>query len=519
MKFVFFTFFILSFCTGYAFQIEPKQERYIALAAENIDNEPELARAYLDSIGTPSEAKLKGLLGTYYFLRGKIADHDYDRTAFVLNFAKSLQYAEKYKAYKVAAQSSGYLASNFYLIKKDSLADTYLEKAKRYYSKIKDTFGLLDVMQFPAYAKYVNSEAEESIAMVLGDLETYKNVENDQMYYSFAIFLLTSNYLHLGDIDKAHEYNAIYKSLEGNEHIEPYYYLTYNNSIKTCFVEYYFKYKNLDSVKYYLDGIYLKEGSKDINVQKQLYEDYIKYYRLTDNPEKEKIYLDSLGMFNESIIEKTSVSSVNMMEELSETQLELNEESINKQKSRRYTYFLLAGIVLLLVLLFLYFKKIKKKEYQLSDIRRSFQSLRSKQEKLAVKNIELEEFLISVRKEIKDISAMHSAQDQKLHINNLYRKIHLNHSNFVQSDDHLKILSSINEAFFLKAEKEFPQLDDLEVLICYYLFTGFKNKEIAMFVDRSVRAIESKRYRISNKLGIDTTKENLKEFLARTFQE
>jgi len=171
------------------------------------------------------------------------------------------------------------------------------------------------------------------------------------------------------------------------------------------------------------------------------------------------------------------------------------------------------------VLLFLYFKKIKKKEYQLSDIRRSFQSLRSKQEKLAVKNIELEEFLISVRKEIKDISAMHSAQDQKLHINNLYRKIHLNHSNFVQSDDHLKILSSINEAFFLKAEKEFPQLDDLEVLICYYLFTGFKNKEIAMFVDRSVRAIESKRYRISNKLGIDTTKENLKEFLARTFQE
>ncbi|MDT0556138.1 helix-turn-helix transcriptional regulator [Patiriisocius hiemis] len=517
MKSVFFTLFIISFSTGYAFQIDQKQERYVALAAENIDNEPELARAYLDSISNPSEAKLKSLLGTYYFLRGKIADQDYDRTAFVLNFAKSLQYAEKYKEYKVAAQSSGYLASNFYLIKKDSLADTYLEKAKRYYTKIKDTSGLLDVMQFPAYAKYVNSEAEESISMVLEDLETYKNVENDQMYYSFAIFLLTSNYLHLGDIDKAHEYNSIYKSLEGNEYIEPYYYLTYNNSIKTCFVEYYFKYQNLDSVKYYLDGIYLKEGSKDINVQKQLYEDYIKYYRLTNNLEKEKIYLDSLGRFNKSLLEKASVSSVNLIEELSETQLVLNEESINKQKTRRYIYFLLAGIALLLVLLILYFKKIKKKEYQISDISSSFQNLRSKQEKLAVKNVELEEFLVSVRKDVKQIALMDSLNEQRKSINNLYKKIHLSQNDFVNSDDHLKVISSINEDFFLQAEKDFPQLDDLEVLICYYLLTGFKNKEIAMFTKRSLRAIESKRYRVAKKLGVDSSKETLKDFLNRKF--
>ncbi|HBY68570.1 MAG TPA: hypothetical protein DEG69_12985 [Flavobacteriaceae bacterium] len=517
MKVVFFILISLFF-HGFTLQTEPKNERFLELAANHIDSEPELARAYLDSIGKPSEKKLENRLGEYYFLRGKIADHDYDRTAFVSNFVKSLRYAEKYNEYEIAAQSSGYLASNFYLIKKDSLADIYLNKAKGYYTKIKDTFGLLDIMQFPAYAKYVNNEMEESISLINEDLETYKNVEGDQMYYSFAIFLLTSNHLHLGNIDKAYEYSAIYKSLKGNKFIEPYYYLTYENSINLCFVEYYLKFKLLDSVKSYLDKVHLKEGSNDINVQKGLYENYINYYRLTDNPQKEKIYLDSLGIFNASISEKANISSVEMLKDLSETQLALNEESIEKQKNKRFVYLLIAGVLVLLVVLYLYFKKVKKKEYQISYIRSSFLSLKSKQEKLAVKNIELEEFLVSVRKEIKEISSIYSPFDQKTRINDLYKKIHLNHSNFVHSSDHLKIVSSINEGFFLQAEKEFPQLDDLEVLICYYLFIGFKNKEIAMFVDRSVRAIESKRYRITNKIGIDTKKENLKEFLARTFQ-
>ena len=405
------------------------------------------------------------------------------------------------------------------MLKKDSLADIYFEKTKNYHTKNGNEFGLLDLMQFPVYAVYVNFEMEESIALILKDLDAYKNVEDDKAFYSFAFFLLTSNYLHLGDIDKAHAYYAKYRSLEGNEYMDPSYYLTCDNAAKTCFAEYYFESENLDSVKYYLDEVRIKRGSKDFNVQKNVYDYYVKYYRSKGNIEKERMYLDSLELFNDKLLKNSVNSSMESVETLSKMQLALDKELDVKAKNKKYIYFLMTGVVSLLVLLFLYLKKLKKREFLVTDLKANVSSFKAKQEKLAVKNLELEEFLVSLRKEIKEISTIHSLADQKVSINNLYKRIHLNHSNFINSDDHLKILSSINQTFFFKAEKDFPQLDDLEVLICYYLFTGFKNKEIATFVDRSVRALESKRYRITKKLNVDTSKETLKEFLDRTFKE
>jgi len=405
------------------------------------------------------------------------------------------------------------------LLKKDSLADIYFEKTKNYHTKNGNEFGLLDLMQFPVYAVYVNFEMEESIALILKDLDAYKNVEDDKAFYSFAFFLLTSNYLHLGDIDKSHAYYTKYRSLEGNEYMDPSYYLTCDNAAKTCFAEYYFESENLDSVKYYLDEVRFKRGNKDFNVQKNVYDYYVKYYRSKGNIEKERMYLDSLELFNDKLLKNSVNSSMESVETLSKMQLALDKELDVKAKNKKYIYFLMTGVVSLLVLLFLYLKKLKKREFLVTDLKANVSSFKAKQEKLAVKNLELEEFLMSLRKEIKEISTIHSLADQKVSINNLYKKIHLNHSNFINSDDHLKILSSINQAFFFKAEKDFPQLDDLEVLICYYLFTGFKNKEIATFVDRSVRALESKRYRITKKLNVDTSKETLKEFLDRTFKE
>lgn len=493
--------------------------QYLDSTSKYIETDPELATTYLDSIAHPSEKNLGKEIGRYFYLRALIEADDFDPASSTNNFFKAVKYAEQFEDYKTAANASGEIASKLYLLKKDSLADVYFEKAKKYHTQNGDQYGLLDLMQFPAYAKYVNFEMQESIDLVLEDLETYKNVEDDQAYYSFAIFLLTSNYLHLGEIKEAYKYNSIYRSLEDNEYVEPSYYTTYENAINTCFAEYYFENENLDSVKHYLDNVHIKRGSKDFNIQKNVYDYYVKYYRLRGDVEKEKIYLDSLSLFNDKVMENTINSSMEGVETLSKTQLELDKERGVKEKNRIYIYVLIIGIVLLLVLLLRYLKKLKKKTFIVSDLEANVSSFKAKQEKLTVKNIELEDFLISLRKEIKEISTMNSLSEQKIRINDLYKKIHLNHSNFINSDDHLKVLSSINEAFFFKAEKDFPQLDDLEVLICYYLFTDFKNKEIATFVDRSVRALESKRYRITKKLNIDTSKETLKEFLDRTFKE
>ncbi len=209
---------IMMVCTSQAYCLQDPSgfKRYLDSAETKLVTNVPLAEKYLDSIGTPSEKNLKHLTAKYYYLKAQLAYEDNDRTASMQNFIKAFKYAEYYKDYKIAAYAAGEVASRFYLLKKDSLATIYYNKAYLYYTKTNDEYGLLDLMQFPAYAKYVNSETQESIDLVLNDLDTYKNVEGDQMYYSFAIFLLTSNYLELGDIEKAHEYNTIYKSLEGS---------------------------------------------------------------------------------------------------------------------------------------------------------------------------------------------------------------------------------------------------------------------------------------------------------------
>ncbi len=504
---------------AYCFQDLSDFQRYLDSAETNVYTNTSLSKTYLDSIGIPSEKSLKEHIAKYYYIKAQLAYEDNDRTASMQYFITSFKYAETYKEYTIAAHAAGELASRFYLLKKDSLATIYYNKAYSYYSKTNDEYGLLDLMQFPAYAKYVNSETQESIDLVLKDLDTYKNVEGDQMYYSFAIFLLTSNYLELGDIEKAHEYNTIYKLLEGHEFIEPSYYLKYDNAIETNFAEYYLKNKNPDSVKYYLDAVKIKKGSSDFNVQKDLYSNYVAYYRLTDEIEKEQIYRDSLDWYYEKMVKNTITGSVEINNDLSKTSQELSEEVASNRKNKTYTYILIIIAAVFGILLYVYFRKIKRKEFAYSELKTKFSSVKSKQEKLAIKNIEFEEFLTGVRKEIKRIASINSLSEQQSSISKLYKQIHLNHSNFINSEDHHKLLSSVNENFFTEIEKKYPELDTLEVQICYYLFTGFKNKEIATFTDRSLRAIEGKRYRIAKKLEIDSEKEGLKDFLQRTFKK
>ncbi|RMA57261.1 helix-turn-helix transcriptional regulator [Ulvibacter antarcticus] len=520
MKFKFLLFFVwqLTFFNVCAQRDVTIVQKHLDSSAAHVENNIDLSRIYLDSISNPSEATLGKKIAQYFFLKAKLHNEDYDNTGTIQNYMKSLKYAEKYKNYQLAAKSSGEISSKFYLLKKDSLADLYYEKAKSYYIKIDDEFGLLDLMQFPAYAKYVNFEMEESIALISNDLQAYKAVEDDKTYYCFAIYLLASNHLHLGNIDKAHEFYTIYQSLKGNKYLEDSYHLHYDNAIKSCFAEYYIENENLDSIKYYLDGIYLKSGSKDINVQKSLYNHYIKYYQLKGNADREKMYQDSLDLFNKNVLDNSFSSSLEGIEELSHTNLELNKELTIKANNKKYFFLLITGVVVLGILLLIYFKKIKKKEIILTDLEENYSNIKAKQEKLVVKNIELEEFLTALRKEIKRISSIESVSEQRKSIDKLYREIHIDHTNFVNSDDHFKLISTINEDFFLKIEKDYSQLDNLEVLICYYLYTGFKSKEIAVFADRSIRAIENKRYRISKKLGVDSNKESLKEFLDTTFK-
>ena len=386
---------------AFATKVIDNYSRYIDSCAIHLKSNYLLSKTYLDSITEPTEKNLKERIAEYFYLKGTIENEEYGVSSTTQNYVKSLMYAEKYGDFEVAAMAAAEMASSLYLAKKDSLATIYYDKALTYYTQLKDTFGLLDLMQFPAYAKYANFEIQESIDLVLKDLETYKNVKGDQMYYSFAIFLLTSNYLHLNEIEKGNYYYGIYKSLKGHEFIESNYYIKYDNSIKICFIEYYFQKKNLDSVKHYLDAIELIKGARDYNVQKSLYSYYVDYYKIKENKELEKLYMDSLQLFKDVLIANSLETALEMNDDLYQTNTALSEAANKNRWQKNYKYVLIIFLLILFLGGYYFYRKHENKKKALSTLNSKYSTLKARQEKLTIKNLKFEDFLTSLRKELK----------------------------------------------------------------------------------------------------------------------
>jgi DNA-binding NarL/FixJ family response regulator len=78
-------------------------------------------------------------------------------------------------------------------------------------------------------------------------------------------------------------------------------------------------------------------------------------------------------------------------------------------------------------------------------------------------------------------------------------------------------MNELNVEFFKKIEEVHPELNKSEIIICYYLFMGFTNKEIAVFLNTTIRSVESRRYRISKKIHLVKTDTTLLEYLENTF--
>jgi len=56
--------------------------------------------------------------------------------------------------------------------------------------------------------------------------------------------------------------------------------------------------------------------------------------------------------------------------------------------------------------------------------------------------------------------------------------------------------------FFKTLKQNYSVLTEDDLVICYYLYLKLTNPEIAKTLNKTVRAIESKRYRIGKKLQI-----------------
>jgi len=483
--------------------------KYIDEADHVLDDSPDLATTYLDSIPKPLKNHIDGHLASYYQLRGLISDRKNEQSELYQNFLLALSYAKQEKNYKIAGMTSIELFYNTYVIKKDSSAFHYLEEAKEYFTHINDANGLAEVTQMKAYVESESKNYAKSNELILAHLDEYKNIKDDQYYYLYALFMLTTNHIDLGNISESHKYFTLLKTLQSDPTISKVLYNFHEVSIFTCLATYHFEQKNIDSTLFYLEkseNLRYAMNNNDIRNHFNLYADY--YHHIQD-VEKKSAYIDSLKIFENKLLNKNLEASLTIHKELENSVNLLESENQKKRAHRNWIIILIASLLTLSITFLVFYKKYQKKIQDFINKTKKASHLKSNHEKLKAKVVGLEQYIIEVKDEVKTIAALQNPQEIRENVKDLYKNLHLKFSTeLANSENHLELINELNVRFFDKLKELHPSLHDSEVIICYYLFIGFKNKEIASLLNTSTRAVESKRFRISKKI-LDQQKDKI----------
>ncbi|MCG2419729.1 hypothetical protein K8089_11905 [Aequorivita sp. F47161] len=494
--------------------------RLVDSAEVYVHDNPQLSWNFLDSIPNPVTQSLKGHLADYYLLKGMLY-YKSDEHANIYNSLKlAIKYGKIEENYEVVGQASLDLFSHVFVVKKDSTANKYLKQAKKYFTLARDKNGLIEVTQMPAYIAFQNHEYAKSNSLLLENLETYKNAENDAYYYLFALFMLTDNYAHLNDLENANKYRKIFKSLKNDPTIDNYNFSSYNANLNVCMASLHLAKEQIDSAMVYLSYANKSQDFLDYVARRTFYLRYSEAYDLIGNREMSKLYLDSLNYFEEEMLNKNITASYNITENLMQSEEALKTESNLKILNRNWLIALFIILLFLIGAFIVYFKNINRRINHFINQRKSYSQLSSNYEKLKVKTLGLEEYISELKKEIKSIAARTDTKEQRGKIKDLYKNIHLQSSSVISNgEDHLKLINELNIDFFSNLKARFPKLSESDMIVCYYLAMDFKNKDIALFLNRSIRAVESKRYRISKKIGLDENTESLATFLATSLKQ
>lgn len=506
----FFKRFIVFFCLlpYLSFgQINSKRDyvRLIDSADVYVDSDFALAEKFLDSIPKPLNLHIEGKLGDYHYLRGIISNNNNNNQSKLFqDFILASSYAVKEENFLLAGSVYSELFSNIYFVSKDSTAFKYLYKSEYYYKKANDSIGLIEIKQMPAYIEYVNKNYRISNQLMLDNLEEYKNFHNDKYYYMFACFVLATNHLALDEPDQAHFYINNFKSIKNDPTIIDKDYLGLESGIEQSQVNYFFKIKNIDSIIHYLNKVKQKHSYLNYNNMQDYYQQNADFYKYIGDSDNYIKYVDSLLLFENELLIKNLNTGLVMNDIIENNQTQLTSETEKKILNRVLVFILLIVILIFVFVFVRYYKKIKLKLDSSTNKNEKFDYINNNNQKLTAKLDSLESYIGEVKSDLKLISSNSDVNKQNEKVKDLYKKIHIDSPVSMDSQqDYLKLVNDSNADFFMKIKNDHPNLIDSEIIICYYLKVGFKNKDIAQFLKTSVRAIESKRYRIEKKILIE----------------
>ena len=494
--------------------------RFIDSANVHINESSARAQAFLDSIPPPLEKSIAGKLADCYSIKALIHDDYSENTYLYQSYILALKYAEKEKNYRIAGFACLELYSNIYFTKKDTTANEYLEKAKTFYKLANYNYGAVEIEQMLAYTKFMNGEYKQCNAQLLSNLEKYNNIKDVRYFYMFATYMLTLNYLQLDDFKKAQLYYKAFKTVKDDESIVKYNYLSFKSAIDLSFAEAYFEKKQIDSTNYYLANTTKLRNYMNNELIRDYFSLKADAFKFIGNLDKTRIYLDSISFFENKMFNTIVDASMDINAPLLKAESELETENDKKFRNGALALLLFFMLAALGIFYLIYRKKNRHKLSDCSNRVNNLAYLKSNNEKLTGKVIGLEEYINNLKKEIKDIATIHDLPTQREKIKRLYRSLQVNSSTLLdKSENHLELINNLNVEFFRQMKLRHPQLNDSEVITACYLFMGFKNKEIAVFLNISVRAMESRRYRISKKINLGTKQTTLVDYLKTTFKD
>ncbi|PRP67946.1 hypothetical protein [Nonlabens agnitus] len=330
------------------------------LASKAIDANYRLAENYLDSIAKPLSDNIKGHLACYYKLRVIINSRNQETAQQYQNTILAMKYAESEKNYDIAGWASLELFYNLYVIKKDSSAYHFLNKAHNYYNLAGNSQGLAEVTQMEALDQLNKGNFINSNNILLDNLEHYKSFKDDGYYQLYGLFLITTNYLELDNLAEAHVYFNNLKNLKDDSSITPALYKSHLATLYGDFGEFHFDKKMMDSTLFYLNkSKRVKDAMTDEDKRNyfNLYADYFDYNK--DYQSKNK-YIDSLRFLEDNILRKTMDASLLIGDVLLQSENELNVEKRKKELNK--TWALSLSAVLLLGLSYYLIKNKRTKQ-------------------------------------------------------------------------------------------------------------------------------------------------------------
>ncbi|WP_169664374.1 two-component regulator propeller domain-containing protein [Flammeovirga yaeyamensis] len=181
-------------------------------------------------------------------------------------------------------------------------------------------------------------------------------------------------------------------------------------------------------------------------------------------------------------------------------------------------------VLFLLSLVFLYFLQKNRASY----IRKQYivDKMKAEREKVEVQNQQLELELKKTKSELENITLNHLHKNQSIQqlqtrlveissdmsttdrrkVKTLVKELNKDSENQEYWDTFEHQFNKSHDNFLERMQEEFPELSKRELRICAYLRMDLANQEIATLMNVSVRTLETARYRIRKKMGIQNRK-------------